>query len=98
MGSHSIENNSQYDEEDTRKEDDRIAFRHGEIVDEYPQYQSQPYSYRESHRYTGQRYGSRQQDIGSIENDAANKSALHIFGTYLLQILYKSTACLSITS
>jgi hypothetical protein len=72
-----------------------VAHRGGQIVDQHPQYQRNANAHREGHRHARYGNGRHQQDIGHVEHDAPQHRRQHIRGTGLPHILQERPAGLA---
>ena len=68
----------------------RLAFRLAEVVDQRAQHERQSDTYRKGYRQSADRDGGRQQDVGGVEHDAAQKGAAEAVPVGLSQIGHRA--------
>ena len=88
---HAVEHDRHDDEEDKQ----RLAFRLAEVVDQHAQHERQSDTYRKGYRQPADRDGGRQQDVGGVEHDAAQKGAAEAVPVGLSQIGQKAASLAS---
>ena len=88
----SVDDDGHHDERYSGEEQGGIALGLSEIVDDDSEHQGQAYAYREGYAHAGQRDGGREQDVGGIEDDAADDGADDGGSRHLAQVGHKTAA------
>ena len=92
---HAVEHDRHDDQHDAEEDKQRLAFRLAEVVDQHAQHERQSDTYRKGYRQSADRDGGRQQDVGGVEHDAAQKGAAEAVPVGLSQIGQKAASLAS---